>query len=76
MSDIATDTFRRVFELGSKEHYRIGPDRDALRCVEILYVEDVSKPERCLTVSPDMARQIAAAMVKCAEEIEIKRMRK
>lgn len=35
--EVAIDVYRRVFELGTREHYRVGPDRDGLGCVEVLY---------------------------------------
>lgn len=61
-------TKREIRNKDDKAHYEIGPDRDGLQCIEILYYEDGNIVKR-MSFPPDEAKLISIAIDKCADEI-------
>lgn len=73
MNNIYTEPKLVVGEEGERYHYEIFPDADGLDCVEIRLENWDDKPNapiHNLVFPPEMARQIAAAMIKMADHLE------
>jgi len=50
--------------------YTIAPDDKGMGCVEIKGNAVVGKIAECMQFPPDEARQVARALIHCADEIE------
>lgn len=72
----STETVRRIFNDEDGVCIEVGPDRDSLDLVEIGIPEGESRKyygDLRLALHPEQARQLAAALVACAVEMEGKR---
>lgn len=63
------EILREVWDDESGDHIEIGPDRDGLGCIEIRYKDKNGKIEERMTFHPEMARLVAQAVLKCADEL-------
>jgi len=69
---VSTKVIRQITNIEDQSYYSVAEDE--YDCVNVLYHEG-AKTERCLTVPPEYAREIADALIECAEEIEAKRIK-
>ena len=70
---VTTEVMREVWVENEPdyEYFEIGPDRDGLGCVEIR-MKERKKDEivERMMIAPEIARHIAEAMIKCANELD------
>jgi hypothetical protein len=63
------ETIREIWSDADKTCVEIGPDRDGIHCVEIRWLDEKHKIVDRMSFMPDMARLIATALLKCADEM-------
>lgn len=64
--EFTTEVKREIWHDNDGYHYTVGPDANALGLVSVID----SDGKLALEVLPEAARQVAQAMLKCADEIE------
>jgi hypothetical protein len=71
----STEVVRKIWDDEDGVYYQVGPDGDSLDLVELRTVDEESKKfygDVRLTMHPLQARQVAAALLACADEMEKK----
>lgn len=74
MSKVYSETFRRVGIEGIGCDYEIGPDADCADCVGVRFRDWSDKevsPKWSMSMPVEQARAIAAALIACADEIDL-----
>lgn len=72
----STEVFRKIWDDEDGCYLQVGPDGDSLDLVELRTVDEESKKyygDIRIAMWPDQARQVAAALIACADEMEKKR---
>jgi len=63
-------TKREILNDEDNSHYAIAPDDKGMGCVEIRDVDKFGKMVALMRFPPDEARQVAKALIACADELE------
>ena len=71
-SKYSTEIVREIWNDDTGERVCVGPDRDGLDLLEIRQMTDDGKVGQSITLTPDQARLVAAAMYECADELDKK----
>jgi len=66
----STEIVRKIYDDKTGDMLEIGPDADGLDMVAIFYGYEGQKKEQRISMPPDQARLVAAAIVQCADELE------
>lgn len=70
MSRFSTELQLRVYDDDHGYYYTVKQDGDALGMVEMSYTESDGKEKSLITMEPDAARQVAAAILRIIDHIE------
>lgn len=73
MSEVYTDTKIQVGQAGEEYHFEIHPDADSNTWVEVRSIDHNNRNDFLhMVFEPKVARAVAAAMIKIADELEAK----
>lgn len=71
MARYSTELHLRIYNDDDGYFYTVKQDGDSLGMVEISYTESDGKERAGVTMHPEAARQVAAAILKVADDIEL-----
>lgn len=70
MGDYTLEIVRQIWHDKNGDRVEVGPDSDGLGLVEIRHRDMYSKITARITLEPDAASMVAAAMLACAKELK------